>query len=506
MINKLDNDIFEVLPIARSDNGSSSAETTTYANDISLPTKCTSSALPRLILFRVIPLVLFAFIGGTNLINLYATDEALEDVEYRQTQLQQYYNSHEVNNASNAISNNSDYHPIRLPRWRKIGNDCAAGQRLANTTDLYCGVAPKNGKMMIEPLITNEHGTCGGIPLQPNYCLMPSRGQWTLELSNQTMSSLPRRFGTPYYVLENRSHSLSLCKSPNDFYNGTQQGSLEEFDREWVPNSCSVVPLNPFDWMQHSKCQVTIAMMGDSHIRNLFTATVHGLRGDSAFVESHPDNKEKDAGTILTYEWRKEGGNGIASDHFVVHTNTNNKNLTHILEDCPCNEESARYLRIVFIWAPRFDDQIKHVQLLSDLNPDLIILEPGNAYETSTVLSQEWTNAMDAILSQNEHRHMAILHFPYGPQPKERPTAINAWIGSSNNNATRGNNRMRYWEQGKLGLSGMQTRKTWHYACGLGRMQVRNDVVQAIELCTDEADTAFIRAITTVHFDAFREH
>ena len=49
----------------------------------------------------------------------------------------------------------------------------------------------------------------------------------------------------------------------------------------------------------------------------------------------------------------------------------------------------------------------------------------------------------------------------------------------------------------------MQSRKTWHYACSLGRIQVRNDVVMSIEVCTDEADTAYIRAITTLHFDAF---
>mmetsp|Transcript_16509 Transcript_16509/g.26961 ORF Transcript_16509/g.26961 Transcript_16509/m.26961 type:complete len:119 (+) Transcript_16509:67-423(+) len=105
-----------------------------------------------------------------------------------------------------------------------------------------------------------------------------------------------------------------------------------------------------------------------------------------------------------------------------------------------------------------------------------------------------------------------ILHFPFGRQPKGRSEAVQAWIDNSTNKNNSNNNknsssttknRISYWQQGKLGFGGMQSRKTWHYACSLGRIQVRNDVVMSIEVCTDEADTAYIRAITTLHFDAF---
>mmetsp|Transcript_25742 Transcript_25742/g.38378 ORF Transcript_25742/g.38378 Transcript_25742/m.38378 type:complete len:120 (+) Transcript_25742:137-496(+) len=115
------------------------------------------------------------------------------------------------------------------------------------------------------------------------------------------------------------------------------------------------------------------------------------------------------------------------------------------------------------------------------------------------------------ILQPNEHRHLAVLHFPYGKQPKGRPEAIEEWVKSYNNTtqyttAQNITNQISYWRQGKLGFGGKQSRKTWHYACGLGRIQVRNDVVMAIEQCTDEADTAYIRAISTLHFDAFSPH
>ena len=294
---------------------------------------------------------------------------------------------------------------------------------------------------------------------------------------------LPRRFGS-YQAETNEAttnQSLPLCNTQEDILDGNQQGSADSFDREWVPTSCVMLPLNPFAWMDdHSKCQVTIVMLGDSHIRNLFTATVHGLRGSSAFAEAHAGSDVKDTGIILTYEWRIEEDSGDsnsnqrqrrASDHFKVHRNTNNQtDYKSLFDECPCNNNNdnnnndnekgtAHCLRIAFVWAPHFAEQVKQVQLVNDLQADLVIVEPGNSYETM-VLSNEWTTAMEMILQQpNEHRHLAILHFPYGRQPKGRPEAIQSWINTTNNNNT-ATNRISYWQQGKLGFGGKQSRKT----------------------------------------------
>ena len=73
-----------------------------------------------------------------------------------------------------------------------------------------------------------------------------------------------------------------------------------------------------------------------------------------------------------------------------------------------------------------------------DLQADLVIVEPGNSYEERTVLSQEWTAALETIILQpNEHRHLAVLHFPYGKQPKGRPEAIEEWVKGYNNTIQR---------------------------------------------------------------------
>ena len=47
-------------------------------------------------------------------------------------------------------------------------------------------------------------------------------------------------------------------------------------------------------------------MQGDSHIRNLFTATVNGLRGIESFAEAHSSLEVKNGGMFESYEWRLE--------------------------------------------------------------------------------------------------------------------------------------------------------------------------------------------------------
>ena len=45
-----------------------------------------------------------------------------------------------------------------------------------------------------------------------------------------------------------------------------------------------------------------------------------------------------------------------------------------------------------------------------------------------------------------------------------------------------------------------QSGSTWHFSCGLGKVDVVNDAIKAVEPCTDLADTAQIRSIMTYHF------
>merc|ERR1719401_733897 len=171
-------------------------------------------------------------------------------------------------------------------------------------------------------------------------------------------------------------------------------GGLKE-DGEWVSNACSVVPLSPFLWTEKAKCQTTITMMGDSHIRNLFTATVHGLRGVDAFVEGHSSDA-KAGGVVRSYEWRWQ--DGVATDQALMHVNTN-RNAPAPFEDCRC-DEVQRCLRIAFVWAPTFAEQLAKMAWAQEWQSDLVVVEPGNSYESRVPLSSAWTAALDELLQR----------------------------------------------------------------------------------------------------------
>ena len=238
-----------------------------------------------------------------------------------------------------------------------------------------------------------------------------------------------------------------------------------------------------------------LCTQGDSHIRNLFTATVNGLRGIESFAEAHSSLAVKTKGILQSYEWRLNL-DGSASDHFDIHLQANTDEPT--FEDCPC-DEVLRCLRIVFIWAPSFNEQISQIHRLRDWSSNIIIVEPGNAYEHTVVLSSEWTSNFDKLLEENESLQLGVLHFSWGSQPiQERRAALTEWTTNGTNA-----NRKSYLQQKDISeVGGMQGRMTFHFACGLGQVEVRNDNINAAEPCTDFTDTAQIRAMATVHFDA----
>ena len=199
------------------------------------------------------------------------------------------------------------------------------------------------------------------------YCLLPSRGSWEL-VSNP--SPLPNRLG----VVNTKSNTLPRCKAMKDFINGRWKG-VGFSQQEYIPSSCSAIPLSPFAWTQHTKCQATIILFGDSHIRNLFTAIVYGLRGIESFAEGHTDSEEKAIGIALSHQWRLYH-NGTASDHIIVHSDVKYHN-PQLFNDCPCNDEVKKCLRdplpkIVVSDSPLPDIVVSGREAISV--PDLVLL------------------------------------------------------------------------------------------------------------------------------------
>lgn len=245
-------------------------------------------------------------------------------------------------------------------------------------------------------------------------------------------------------------------------------------------------------WKYLNTVSIIISMQGDSHIRNLFTATVNGLRGIEYFAEAHADEENKVRGVAESYEWRLHR-DGSATDIFAVYADTLSVVPTPF-EDCPCDEEVQKCLRIAFIWAPTFREQLNQIHLVTEWKSDIIIVGPGNSYESSEILSSEWTAKYDQLLQDDGHLRLGILHFPWGKQPKGREAALTSWSR---------HRRKSYALQSTMYPQGnSQGRKTFHFACGLGRVSVVNDNIKAVEPCNDLSDTAHIRALITLHFEA----
>ena len=376
---------------------------------------------------------------------------------------------------------------------------CIPNFRLANAT-IHCGIDN------MSPISVTADGTqyCGGVKMKPRYCLLPTSGRWIAgPFTEDQQPPLPRRLGIHRY---NNDTSLlkKRCKTMEEYISGGEYVGVG-FDQEWVPKSCIAAPLSPFAWTQHTQCQTTITMIGDSHIRNIFTATIHGFRGMEAFVEAHADGAAKARGIVKSYEWRLHK-NGTASDFFAVYENTTFDDPKPF-KDCPCGDDYSiqKCLRIAFIFAATFNDQINVTHLITKWKSDLVIVSPGNAYEKSNPLSQEWTTRYDQLLEENSSLQLGVLYFPWGTQPEGREAALSNWMTNNTILAS----RMSLLEQSAMSsLSSlevqqtMQGRKSFHFACGLGKIKVENDNIRAAEPCTDFIDTAQIRALITIHFNA----
>ena len=417
---------------------------------------------------------------------------------------------------------------FRHMRWQPApdnGQDADCLFRLANTEALTC--APAYSAHDLSYLSQEYEGTkyCAGVVIQPNQCMLPVYGAWKAPSESTDLSEippLPRRYGVDrYFQNPDLQNELPRCNSMSDylahghvgaqgqFYppiwaRGTNNSEtlmprLEGFDRQYVTETCSSIPLSPFIWTENAACQTTITLLGDSHVRQLFIATVAGLRGVEAFVEGHGDAEEKDSGIIYSYEWRLYN-DGTADDRLLLHYGTDLNGSKIRVAHCTCSDQVQRCLRIFFVWAPKFNDQLSHIDKVKEFETNLLIVEPGNAYELMTTLPEDWTNTFEDLLEEDKKLHFGIIHWPPRHPLQDRTEASRSWV----NNSPHGD-RMTYLRQDEIKLynDNLQLKNTNHFACSLGMVNVKNDMINAQEPCTDQADISSIRALTTVLFEAF---
>ena len=161
-----------------------------------------------------------------------------------------------------------------------------------------------------------------------------------------------------------------------------------------------------------------------------------------------------------------------------------------------------RCLRIAFIWAPMFDDQLRQLHIVTNDQSDIVIVSPGNSAEVTNVLPDEWMAAYQQLLDEYDYIQLGIVHYPFGPQPtKEREIVLTNWT-TNNIHAS----RMSVLNQHNMKHRPTTTNAMTRFACGLGKVNIANDNILAYKPCTDVTDTAQMRALITVHLDALVGH
>lgn len=225
---------------------------------------------------------------------------------------------------------------------------------------------------------------------------------------------------------------------------------------------------------------------------------MNGLRGVESFVEAHENKEAKARGIAESYFWKLHR-DGTASDRFADHVDTLMANAD-LFEDCPC-DEVQKCLRVAFIWAPTFIDQLKQLHVVTKEKSDIVIVSPGNAAEPTDLLPSYWVAAYEQLLNEYEFLQLGVVHYPFGIQPEGREAALAEWT----NNATHAG-RMSLLNQHEMKHVPTNSKNMTKYACGLGMMDVENDNIIATKPCTDLTDTAHMRALITLHLDALVGH
>ncbi|EJK59877.1 hypothetical protein THAOC_19850 [Thalassiosira oceanica] len=211
-------------------------------------------------------------------------------------------------------------------------------------------------------------------------------------------------------------------------------------------------------------------MMGDSHIRNLFTATVAGFRGVKYFADAHADGSVKGRGLMYTHVFRLTR-DGEASDLVP-----------------PCGHAlGAQVQRPAGVPRPRPALGERHTHR----GAGQLVREDSGPVRRVVRGPDGAAPGRPRVAARNPP-------LPLGGNPAEkRGVLIHDWM-----NATYPD-RMAYLRQDQLsgGAGAWQGRSTYHFACGFSRVDVRNDAIGAAEPCTDVKDTMQVRALVTLLFE-----
>ena len=215
-------------------------------------------------------------------------------------------------------------------------------------------------------------------------------------------------------------------------------------NRYRLPSSgCNLAPLEigavyqaglPHSAAGASQCESSVLLMGDSHIRNVFGALTNGLRGQRYFAETHERKKTSD---FLLYEVGYDQRLNLMWDR----ASNGMFDKSELPKTCCAYKSSLPMefcLRVLYIWAPKFESQHRNVAKLRVLgwDPGLVVVAPGNTYEPHDAWPLAYQQVWERHYNSSGLSHLAVLHWPndrsfLGDVYDEREAALAKWDASA---------------------------------------------------------------------------
>jgi len=299
-------------------------------------------------------------------------------------------------------------------------------------------------------------------------------------------------------------------------------------------------PLFHYLYSEHKALRnARIVVMGDSHIRNLFSGFIVSTRNQEYLAEGHTDKNIKAHGIILHYRlWvDKEGTPRDSLEYiFVGDDGKSPEGIAAKEMETEC-KGLHRCIIVVYVWGARMATQLKSLGFVKQANPTMIVWAMSN-YAGNRVLTPKYIKDMGVELHGISSLRTAVFyHWVWGnatpkkfndiqdifsimngtkivdPQSGEIVASPRGGQGGTVNNSSSSralfpiqshyigqdsiiNALNKYGEEGVL-----QIRNTWHTLCQLhDTYPNRKWKVLAFDECTSLCEKTAVRSILTLGF------
>jgi len=317
---------------------------------------------------------------------------------------------------------------IEQPQLSKFAPGHCSIMRLSNETKLEC------------PNVINfkEPGTCGGILMESNGCMLYDSGTYSQVDRSGVGKGIPSKEDLALkWRLEAEMWPYSpdspWCSSDINATQGAFMGAssapLKETDivddakfqgpdSEFVTKTCRLLPLNQPALLKGFGGK-RLLWIGDSHIRNMFTALIFATRQSAYVAEQH--------GFHAAYHYSV----GPEADHFSIFSreSVEGVRLPTLIGDqhevlnvkenpfTPCEDLNlgSPCVDLVFVWAPLFVEQVAIIKPFLDLVKPQVVLTSVSSWEKVRVTDSAWEHVWQGVFkSPGELESWGFVMWPWG--------------------------------------------------------------------------------------------